>query len=206
MIVPLLFALLCFAIAGPALIVAVIALHIWLVAVIVQRLCAGRYVRTALWSCILAALVCIDVSCAPASARYDLPQDYLDALRDAVPAAAEAYVCCGVLGTGPANDLPTRIEPATPACNLSMELQGQSLHIVRKACGPDDDMGYFHVSSRTPNCTTRLTGIEQTDHVTYLVFFIDSGTDCDGSTHSQRALQFQLVGGDTLQITNTENY
>ena len=161
---PLLFALLCFAIAVPALLVAFVAAHIWLAATIVLRLGAGAYVRAALWCCVLAALISIDVSLTSAHAA----------------AHAGDYICCGVLGNEPANDLPTRIEPATPACDLSMELQGQSLHIVRKACGPDDDMGYFHVSSRTPKCTTRLTGIEQTDHVTYLVFFIDSGTDCDG--------------------------
>ena len=183
-VVPLLFALVCFAIAVPALLVAFVAAHAWLAATVLQRLGAGAYLRAALWLCVLAALIAVDVSCAPASARYDLPQDYLDALRDALPNAATA----------------------ASHCDLNMELVGQSLHIVRKACGPDDDMGYFHVSSRTPNCSTHLTGIEQTDHVTYLVFFIDSGTDCDGSTHAQRALQFQLVGGDTLQITNTENY
>ena len=77
---PLLFALLCFAIAGPALVVAFVAAHVWLAAAILLRLGAGQYVKAALWCCVLAALVCIDVSYAPASARYDLPQDYLDAL------------------------------------------------------------------------------------------------------------------------------
>ncbi len=134
--------------------------------------------RRVMKTLLLAGLLLLGV--APAHA-YDLPQDYLDALRDL--------------------DAPAR--PAH-GCDLFMELQDQSLHIVRKCAGIEDDDGIFHVKSRQSKCTTRLTGIEQTDHVTYLVYFIDSGSDCEG--HSQRALQFQLIdGGATLQIINAEN-
>jgi len=54
-VVPLLFALLCFVLAGLAL--ALIAAHIWLAATILLRLCEGKYVRAALWSCVFAFLV-----------------------------------------------------------------------------------------------------------------------------------------------------
>ena len=62
---PLLFALLCFAIAGSALVAAFVAAHVWLAATIVLRLFAGEYVRAVLWFCILASLVHIDVSWLP---------------------------------------------------------------------------------------------------------------------------------------------
>ena len=101
--------------------------------------------------------------------------------------------------------IPGSVAPPPAQCDLFMELTGQVLHVVVKSCSMQFD-DRLRINSRTPNCSTQLTRIEQTDHVTYLVFFIDSGTDCDGSTHSQRALQFQLVGDDTLRITNTENY
>jgi hypothetical protein len=195
-VMSLLLALLGFAIAGPALLVAFVAAHVWLATTIVLRLCAGAYVRAALWCCILAALVAIDVSCAPASARYDLPQDYLDALRDALPNAA-------------AREIPGAVAllPATH-CDLAMELQEQSLHVVRKCFGVDHDEGYLHVRGPRNNqkCTTHVNRIQQTDHVTYLVYYIDSGSGPDCENYSERALQFQLVADDTLQITNTENY
>lgn len=59
-VVPLLLALLCFAVAGPALVVAFVALHVWLAATIVLRLIAGAYVRAVLWGGVLAALFHID--------------------------------------------------------------------------------------------------------------------------------------------------
>ena len=90
---PLLFALLCFAIARPALVVAFVAAHVWLAAAILLRLGAGQYVKAALWFLILAALVSVDVSCAPAWARYDLPQDYLDALPGAVSDYCDHHFC-----------------------------------------------------------------------------------------------------------------
>jgi hypothetical protein len=129
----------------------------------------------------------------PASARYDLPQDYLDALADALPNAA-------------AGEIPGSVAPLpTTHCDLFMELQGQVLHVVVKSCLMQFDER-LHVSSRQPKCSTHLTSIEQTDHVTWLVFFVDSGTDCESTTHQQRALQFQLVGDDVLRITNAEAY
>jgi hypothetical protein len=59
-VVSLLLALLGFAIAGPALLVAFVAAHVWLAATILLRLGAGHYVRAALWLCILAALISLD--------------------------------------------------------------------------------------------------------------------------------------------------
>ena len=56
----LLLALFCFVIAGFAFFMAFIAVQIWLAATILLRLCEGRYVRAALWSCVLAFLVNID--------------------------------------------------------------------------------------------------------------------------------------------------
>ena len=56
----LLFSLFCFIIAGFAFFAAFIAVQIWLAATILLRLSEGRYVRAALWSCVLAFLVNID--------------------------------------------------------------------------------------------------------------------------------------------------
>lgn len=53
----LLFALLCFIVAGFAFYVAFIAAQIWCAATILLRLCEGRYIRAALWSCVLGFLV-----------------------------------------------------------------------------------------------------------------------------------------------------
>ena len=94
------------------------------------------------------------------------------------------------------------------ACDLFMELQGQSLHYVRKCFDKDHDEGYLHVRGPRGNlkCTTHVNRIEQTDNVTYLVYYIESGIGADCETNSEHALQFQLVNNDTLQITNTENY
>ena len=58
----LLLALFCFIVAGFAFFVAFIAVQIWLAATILLRLCEGRYVRAALWSCVLAFLVNIDAN------------------------------------------------------------------------------------------------------------------------------------------------
>jgi hypothetical protein len=57
-----LFALFCFIIAGFAFFAAFIAVQIWLAATILVRLCEGRYIRAALWSCVLAFLVNIDAN------------------------------------------------------------------------------------------------------------------------------------------------
>jgi hypothetical protein len=56
----ILFSLFCFIIAWAAFSVAFIAAHIWLVATIVLRLCEGKYIKAALWSCVLAFLIHID--------------------------------------------------------------------------------------------------------------------------------------------------
>jgi hypothetical protein len=60
-VVPLLFAMLCLAIAAYSFFVVFVAVHIWLVATILLRLCEAKYVRAALWFCILAWLVHVDV-------------------------------------------------------------------------------------------------------------------------------------------------
>lgn len=84
------------------------------------------------------------------------------------------------------------------ACDLDMELQGQSLHITAKNCPAQLDDN-FHVTSRD-TCVTHITGIEQVDHVTWLVHYQDQ--QCQIS--SPRALIFQLID-DTLRITDAEN-
>jgi hypothetical protein len=56
----LLFSLICFIVAGYAFFAAFIAVQIWLAATIVLRLCEGKYVTAALWSCVLAFFVNID--------------------------------------------------------------------------------------------------------------------------------------------------
>jgi|RhiMetStandDraft_4_1073278.scaffolds.fasta_scaffold598213_1 hypothetical protein len=56
----LLFSLFCVIIAGYAFFAAFIAVQIWLAATILLRLCEGKYVRAALWCCVLAFLVNID--------------------------------------------------------------------------------------------------------------------------------------------------
>ena len=61
-VVPLSFAALCFAIAGPALFAGFIAAHVWLAATILLRLCTGAYVKAGLWLRLLAALVYLDVN------------------------------------------------------------------------------------------------------------------------------------------------
>jgi hypothetical protein len=56
----LLLAMLCFAIAAYSFFVVFVAVHIWLVATILLRLCDGKYIRAALWSCVLAFLINLD--------------------------------------------------------------------------------------------------------------------------------------------------
>jgi hypothetical protein len=58
----LLFSLICFIIAAFAFFVAFIAVQIWLAATLVLRLCEGKYIRVAVWSCVLAFLVNIDTN------------------------------------------------------------------------------------------------------------------------------------------------
>ena len=53
----LLLAMTGFAIAVYSFFVVFVAVHIWLAATILLRLCEGSYVRAALWSCVLAFLV-----------------------------------------------------------------------------------------------------------------------------------------------------
>jgi hypothetical protein len=53
-IVPLLFAMLCFAIAAYSFFMVFVAMHIWLVATILLRLCERKFIRAALWSSVLA--------------------------------------------------------------------------------------------------------------------------------------------------------
>jgi hypothetical protein len=69
-VMPLLFALLCFAIAVPALLAALVAAHVWLATTIVLRFLAGAYVRAALWFGVLVVLICIELAVAPAHAGY----------------------------------------------------------------------------------------------------------------------------------------
>ena len=57
---PLLFAMLGFAIAAYAFVVVFVAAHLWLAATIVLRLGEGNYVRAVLWGCVLVWLVHID--------------------------------------------------------------------------------------------------------------------------------------------------
>jgi hypothetical protein len=54
---PLLIALFCFIIAAYSFFVAFVAAQIWLAATILLRLCEGKFVRAALWACVLAFLV-----------------------------------------------------------------------------------------------------------------------------------------------------
>lgn len=86
------------------------------------------------------------------------------------------------------------------ACDLSMELQDQLLHVVRQCAGLNEEHD-FSVHDRY-GCTTHITGIEQVDRVTYQVHYQD--IQCEASKSG--TLQFQLVGGDTLQIRDAENY
>jgi hypothetical protein len=58
----LLLALFCFIIAAYAFFAAFIAVQIWLAATIALRASEGRYVRAALWSCVLAFLIHIDAN------------------------------------------------------------------------------------------------------------------------------------------------
>ena len=58
----LLLALFCFIVAGFAFFAAFIIVQIWLAATILLRLSEGRYIRAALWSCVLAFLVNIDAN------------------------------------------------------------------------------------------------------------------------------------------------
>jgi hypothetical protein len=105
---PLLITFIGFAIAVPALLVAFVAAHLWLAATIVLRLGTGQYVRAALWFYILGTLVTFDIG-----------------LASAAPARAST-----VWATGQA---PEQAAPA-PACDLFIELVGQSLHVmVRRA-------------------------------------------------------------------------
>jgi hypothetical protein len=60
-VVPLLFAMFCLAIAAYSFFVVFVAVHIWLAATGLLRLLEGKYIRAALWFCILAWLVHIDV-------------------------------------------------------------------------------------------------------------------------------------------------
>jgi hypothetical protein len=57
----LLFALFCFLVATYAFFVVFIAVQIWLAAQIVLRLCGGKFIRAAIWACILVFLLHIDV-------------------------------------------------------------------------------------------------------------------------------------------------
>ncbi len=90
---PLLFALLCFVIATPALLAAFAAAHVWLAATVLLRLGAGAYVRAVLWFCALVYLIAFDVSCVTPAHAYDLPQDYLDALPGAVRGHCADHFC-----------------------------------------------------------------------------------------------------------------
>jgi hypothetical protein len=110
--------------------------------------------------------------------------------------------------TGMSLVLAAPVSTSANACDLFMELAEQSLHVVRKCLGKDFDEGNLRVRGprNNPKCTSHVTRLERTDHVTYLVYYIDSGSGTDCENYSERALQFQLVGDDTLRITNTENY
>jgi hypothetical protein len=88
-------------------------------------------------------------------------------------------------------------------CELHIELKEQMLHVARQ-CGPDGkgsvDRGVLTITRwrGDPTCTPHINAIEQLDRTTYLVH-----TNC--GTHLS-TLQFELVGGNELTITNVENY
>jgi uncharacterized SAM-binding protein YcdF (DUF218 family) len=50
-VMPLLFAMFCLAIAAYCFVAVFIAVHIWLAATVLLRLCEGKFVRAALWLC-----------------------------------------------------------------------------------------------------------------------------------------------------------
>jgi hypothetical protein len=52
----------CFVVVLYSVVVVFIAVQIWLAAQIALRLCEGKFIRAALWSCVLAFLVHIDVA------------------------------------------------------------------------------------------------------------------------------------------------
>jgi hypothetical protein len=56
-VMPLLFAMLCFAIAAFSFFVAFVAAHIWLAATVILRLLEGKFLQAASWSCLLAFLI-----------------------------------------------------------------------------------------------------------------------------------------------------
>ena len=58
----LLLALFCFVMAGFAFFAAFITMQLWLAATILLRLCEGKYVRAAVWFCVLAFFVHIDAN------------------------------------------------------------------------------------------------------------------------------------------------
>lgn len=85
------------------------------------------------------------------------------------------------------------------ACDLFMELRGQSLHVVAKDCPAQYDQ-HLRIKSRD-ECVTHITGIEQVDYVTWLVHY----QDLQCKITSPRALVFQLIGDETLRITDADN-
>ena len=58
-VMPFLFALFCFVVAGFAFFAAFIAVQVWLAATILMRLYERSYVRAALWSCVWAFSVLV---------------------------------------------------------------------------------------------------------------------------------------------------
>ena len=151
-----------------------------LIATVVLRLGAGRYVRATLWGGVLAALLALDCQlvASPADAHYDLPESYLDAAAAAVR------------------------EPTPPRCTLSMEQQGQQIHVIIKGCdaAPFDD--WMQLTPKRHECgTTYIDAVERTDETTYLVY-----TTNQSCVPKRETLMFQVVGNDTLRITNVESY
>jgi hypothetical protein len=87
------------------------------------------------------------------------------------------------------------------ACELFMEQQGQSVHVIIKACVEPFDK-WFTLSPKRKECgTTHIDRVERTDETTYLVY-----TTNQSCVPKLETLQFQIVGDDTLRITNVEGY
>lgn len=90
------------------------------------------------------------------------------------------------------------------ACELFMEQQGQSIHVVIKACvEPTEPFDkWLRLMPKRHECgTTHIDGVERTDETTYLVH-----TTNQSCVPKRETLMFQVVGGDTLRITNVEGY
>jgi hypothetical protein len=88
---------------------------------------------------------------------------------------------------------------AAQACDLDLSQVRNRLH-AHITCGhtvTEDGNLVLSPKDKSKTCTTQIKGVEQIDRNIYYVH-----THCD----VDKTLVFQLVGGDTLRITNAENY